>query len=614
MTTLQINRLLYLGPDKKTVDVVFESGLNIICGASESGKSFILDTIDFMLGGGSELRDLPERGGYDRVVMQITLSDGKAFTIQRAAQGGAYLWRTGTHDQLERTDETLKPSHDATKEDNLSTRILSLLGLRRPRLRKDKDMNTVSFTIRNLALLSIVQEDRIIGSLSPVLTANKVNNTIEKSAFKYVLTGVDDSALVAIREAKETQAKLVVNRNALEALIETRQSKLPSTEQLDRLRDQLNRTEQRIASIGEDVAGDERQHMDAGARFRLLDRFVQSVRRRKSEVDGLLQRFVLLDEHYESDLGRLAAIAQSGAIFSALHQAPCPFCGAPPEAQSHESTCDVDPDQIVSAARAEIERIETLRQGLVETKKRLVIENDQLGLRADQATHEQRTASRRSQELAAILRERRRGIGDLDREAQGLRGQLKDADIVVELKTELATMDETIAADEEIKVASTVLSLPPAETTEFAEEIENTLKAWDFPEAGRVAWEETRTDVLIGTRRRGEQGKGLRAITFSAFVLTLMKRCIEKSRPHLGVVVLDSPLLAYWKPEGRADDLRGTKVDECFYRWMQSLPKTSQVIIIENRPLPDWVDSVAHVIHFTKNKSEGRFGLFQPLS
>lgn len=608
--TLQINSLSYLGPDKPPVHIGFNAGLNILCGASESGKSFVVETIDFMLGGGSELRDLPERAGYDRVVMQLSFSDGKDFTVQRAIQGGSYLWRAGKHNQLEKTDEALKPTHSAEKEDNLSSRILGLLGLSGPRLRRDKDMNTVSFTLRHLSLLSIVQEDRIIGNLSPVLTANRVMNTVEKSAFKYVLTGVDDSALVAVREAKESQTRLVVNRNALEALIEARQSKLPSAEQIDQSRERLKQLEQRITSIGDDVTGDEQQHSEASTRVRLLDRFVQTTQRRKSEINGLLQRFVLLDEHYESDLSRLDAIAQSGAIFGALHPGPCPFCGAPPEAQSHDTTCDVDPNQIVSAARAEIERINTLRYGLVETKRRLVIENDQLTQRADRAADEQRVVARRSQELALILRERRRGIGDLDREAHEHRVQLKDADVIMELKAELARMDEVIGADEEIKAASVGLALPPAETTEFAQELETILKEWDFPEAGRVAWEETRTDVLIGNRRRGDQGKGLRAITCSAFLLALMKRCVEKSRPHLGIVVLDSPLLAYWKPEGAADDLRGTRVDECFYKWMQSLPKNSQVIVIENRPLPDWVANVAHVIHFTKNRNEGRFGLF----
>jgi hypothetical protein len=151
---------------------------------------------------------------------------------------------------------------------------------------------------------------------------------------------------------------------------------------------------------------------------------------------------------------------------------------------------------------------------------------------------------RGSQELALILRERRRGIGDLDSEAHEHRVQLKDADVVMELKAELARMDETIGADEEIKAALTGLALPPPKPRSLHKNFETMLKAWDFPEAGRVAWEETRTDVLIGNRRRGDQGKGSRAITCSAFLLALRKRCAEKSRPHLGIVVLVSPLLA----------------------------------------------------------------------
>jgi hypothetical protein len=51
-------------------------------------------------------------------------------------------------------------------------------------------------------------------------------------------------------------------------------------------------------------------------------------------------------------------------------------------------------------------------------------------------------------------------------------------------------------------------------------------------------------DVTIGARQRGDQGKGLRAITCSAFLLALLNRCLSKARPHLGLLVLDSPLLA----------------------------------------------------------------------
>ena len=152
--TLCIDRLLYLGPDKTTVGVELKPGLNVLCGASESGKSFVVETIDFMLGGASDLRDLPERAGYDRVVMQISLSDERAFTIQRALQGGSYLWRAGRHDQLAPTDEVLRPTHDAEKDDNLSVRILSILGLGRPKLRRQKEKKTTCFISCNHATFS----------------------------------------------------------------------------------------------------------------------------------------------------------------------------------------------------------------------------------------------------------------------------------------------------------------------------------------------------------------------------------------------------------------------------------------------------------------------------
>lgn len=610
--SLQINRLAYLGPDKPVAHVNFSSGLNIVCGASETGKSFIVDTIDFMFGGQRELRDLPERVGYDRIVMWIALSNGNKFTVQRSMQGGGYRWRVGHHDDLVSEDEALKPTH-GDRDDNLSRRILGLLDLTDRRLRKDRDASTVSFTICNLAYLSVVDETRIFDTLSPVLTHNKVHNTIEKAAFKLVLTGVDDLALVAVKEARDTQAKLVTNRNALASVIEDRQAKLPSNDEIELTRQRLANLQSRISTIGDDVTEDEQRHAEVGHRFRLLDRFVQSSRRRQSEISGLLQRFDLLDQHYELDLGRLEAIAVSGAVFGALHPGPCPFCGAPPEAQAHESVCDVDPEKIVTAAKAEIERIGALRNGLVETKQRLIAEGDQLKDRSSQAVTEQSRVSRVSQEMATLLRERRRGIGDLDREAQQLRLQLKDADVVAELTAELAMFDGAITAGEQQSGAGASAGLPTAETTEFALELEEILRAWDFPGSDRVAWEDTKTDVIIGSRRRADQGKGLRAITCSAFLLALLKRCLDKARPHLGLLVLDLPLLAYWKPEGEEDNLSGTHVDEYFYRWAGTLPSNSQVIVIENRPLPDWASEVAHVVRFTKNKGSGRYGLFPPI-
>ncbi len=611
---LRVDQLAYHGPDKPAARLTLKAGLNVICGSSDTGKSFVIDTIDFMLGSSTELRQLPERAGYDRVVMHASLTDGKTFTVQRSTEGGAYLWRAGHHDELTKEGDVLKPSHSSEREDNLSRRLLVLLGLDACRLRRDRDFATVSLSLRHLVLLSLVNETRIFETISPVLTQNKVNNTIEKSAFKFFLTGVDDSALVAIREARDSHARSRSSRDALATLVEQRQSKLPTADEIDRRRRQLAQLQQQMADIGQDVAEDERRHKDTVNRSRVLDRFVYVARRRQTEVDGLLQRFALLDEHYESDLGRLEAIRESGAIFQALHPGPCPFCGALPEAQTHLRECEVDPESIIVAAGAEIDRITLLRSGLVETREQLSAEGGQLRERTDRAITDYESAFRHASNLNSVLREKRRGVGDLDREARELRKQLLDADIVASLRTDLEATDQVLAEAEAQISAVPGATIPTAETVSFAQEIEAVLSAWDFPgeHAGaRVAWDAPRTDVIIGNRRRSDQGKGLRAITCAAFLLTLMKRCLEKANPHLGLLALDSPLLAYWKPEGQADDLRGTQVDDCFYRWtIARLPADCQVIIIENRPLPKWLPDQSHVVQFTKNKKVGRYGLF----
>src|SRR5688572_27537690 len=47
--------------------VNFETGFNLIVGASDTGKTFIFDAIDFMLGARDPLRRIPEAAGYESV-------------------------------------------------------------------------------------------------------------------------------------------------------------------------------------------------------------------------------------------------------------------------------------------------------------------------------------------------------------------------------------------------------------------------------------------------------------------------------------------------------------------------------------------------------------------
>lgn len=46
-----IDQLMFTGPERTPVSVQFKSGVNIIWGASNTGKSFVRKSIDYLLGG-----------------------------------------------------------------------------------------------------------------------------------------------------------------------------------------------------------------------------------------------------------------------------------------------------------------------------------------------------------------------------------------------------------------------------------------------------------------------------------------------------------------------------------------------------------------------------------
>lgn len=146
--------------------------------------------------------------------------------------------------------------------------------------------------------------------------------------------------------------------------------------------------------------------------------------------------------------------------------------------------------------------------------------------------------------------------------------------------------------------------------SDFSKKIEEILKEWHFPGEGRVYFDEVERDFVIDGKPRGSRGKGLRAITHAAVTIGLMEYCRDMSLPHPGFVVLDSPLLAYWAPEGKEDDLKGTDLKDKFYDYLVENHSDSQVIIIENEhPSERLAQHVAMTV-FTKNPTQGRYGLF----
>lgn len=604
---IQLDQITFLGPDKERV-VEFAEGVNVICGASDTGKSFLAETIDFMFGG-SSLKEIPERVPYSSANLKFNFGDEENWVVKRSLAGGNFELRPVTPDG-EGTGTKLKQKHAQGQTDNISGFLLDKIGLLNKRILKSKSKaTTVSLSFRNLARLIVIQEGEIQSPHSPFLTRQFTTKTSEMATIKLLLTGVDDSAVVStVDDTPDNARQLALIDEILSDLSseisDMGHEKAELVEQVETLKATIDAHRESMRSVQGEL--DEKVER----RKELFDECV-AFRTRGTEIDELLARFDLLQSHYAIDKERLTAIQESGSLFAHVAQAACPLCGAKPDAQHVEDDCEGDVEAIVAAAKAEIAKIDQL---LIELKQTVADLGEEKILIQSQLVEKQALYRDADAEICArispLVVEARAQFSEVVEKKAEVQAAIDMFDRLEKLQERRqALLDEDQSDTTEAQTLEA--GIPDAAAHAFSMKIEHILLAWNFPGDCRVHFDKERSDFVIDGKPRGSRGKGLRAITHAAITLGLMEYCREQSLPHPGFVVMDSPLLAYFEPEGEDDEtLQGTDLKERFYEYLiQQHSRDSQVIIIENQHPPSQFEGKLKMTVFTRNPAEGRFGL-----
>lgn len=609
---LRLRHLVFLGPNREPALVTFGPGLNVIYGASDTGKSFIVEAIDFTLGGKPPLRDIPERVGFDRVLLGFETLSGESFTIVRSVDGGRFRLYTGLHTdvpgaEVEATE--LADIHSDRSTENLSSFLLGKCGLSGKRVRRNKRGETNSLSFRNIARLLIVTETEITGQRSPLSDGNPTADTPNFATFKLLLTGVDDSALVSGAAATPEEQTREAQAELLDQLIVEYRDRLKEiARQPKELEDQLTRLESSLADQTHQLTATEADYRRLSTKRRELREKVEQAEERSAEIASLLERFDLLGLHYNSDVARLRGIEEAGTLFVALGQSPCPLCGAEPAHHKRDSECDGNVDAVIAAARSEIAKIDLLRAELTETVTTLRREEASIERRLPGIEEQLRGASAEIERaISPKLARMRASYADV----ADKRGEIREALVMLKTLQDVERRRADIDREPDDK-ASAVSDgdLPATVAQGFAQEIESILKQWHFPDADRVYFDNKARDIVIAGKMRTARGKGLRAITHAAFTIGLLQYCQSNATPHPGFAILDSPLLAYRAPEGEEDDLTGTDLNDQFYSSLLGLKGDSQIIIVENTDPPAAVREHPQSTMFSKNPHSGRYGFF----
>ncbi len=618
-----LHRLAFTGPGKELRDLDFSSGLTVIWGGSQAGKSYTAKAIDHMFGSGSALPSMDASGGYDRCWLEIDLPKSGRVTLARSMSKGGYQLFNGTIDNsLHGEDATVLSDSHSSKKGNISSFLLNELGFGDHKIAKDLNGSKAAFTIRHLANYMITEETPMISEKSPTTISDQSGETFNKNVLKFLLTGVDDSSIVEVpdnRELKQANSgKIEIVEEMLKAAMAELSSMYPGVDSLKslELQDQSTKLEATLERFRLDLSGEQTN----------VDSLIRERRHLVSERDDCLDlmedctstigRFELLKTSYASDMKRLVALEIGAEALMAGAKLTCILCGAEPEHQHVEHGFEAV-ETSRTAVEAELRKVKAESAGLLKAIDARVAEQTRL---QRQVTRIDDLVLAKDNEISIAKRAEANTRHNYER-LDTMRKSLHEA---LSVERRIASLNDRLKELSAYRPAprprgSVAVGAGTVVGDELAAAVQEIFHAWRYPGSPRISFNEKTHDILMNGKQRNANGKGVRALLNAAFKIGVMDVCRRRGVPHPGVIVLDSPLLSYRDPitsrhgalSADEEELETANLKFHFYNDLIRRSTEAQFIILENQDPPFTLPEGVREHRFAgEHGTEGRRGLF----
>ncbi|WP_020183294.1 hypothetical protein [Methylotenera sp. 1P/1] len=592
-----LKRLAASGPGKDVAEITFNKDRYLIRGPSDTGKSYIRDCLWYLLGGDKVPKYLPEAEGYDLLTLEIESKDGRSFEFKKALAGGSTAIC-----EIFTSDIGIKSYESVNIDEN--ELLVKLSGSSNKLLLRSKSKKgpVTSGDLRHWFLLSqpnMISEDATSG------TGFSAFQRI--GAFSLILTGNDDSAIQISKSSAEVE-RIKGQLGSAQDALKRAESILPNDITRNDVSEAIERVESTLSSLTEQYQARALQLKELRVSLRVANEDLNKAMIDRDHSASMVERFELLDMKYSSDLGRLVAINEGVGLFQNLSETPCPLCETPLGSQLNPSHLNnKTQQQFRIALLAEVEKIRLLRKGLLishgSEKTRLAGLNKRSkelqNILNDLESREKITLNATKVEFSADPKTLAVRLSELS-------SQLNSFDEIERLKLEI----------ENLKTASIRKKVPlDRNAGESLVMVSNAAKrllnSWGFEEVERVTLDLQACDLIINDRARLSYGAGKRAIFLAALSIALLDHAMTKGHPHLGFIVIDSPLKAYSDPESFEFDSKHLKtVTENFYEWLSTWQGPGQIIIIENEQISSETAKRLHPLQFTRVNGQGRPGFY----
>lgn len=610
---LILKKLILTGDGKQDAVIDFHEGLNVIAGASDTGKSFAFECINFILGSSEVPSCPPEAKGYQTVFIEIKDScQQEVFTLKRDFSKDNYksifICYSAYKDIRQGTFEKLSATHKANK--SLSKKLLDMCDCPYETVIAKKAKGTTqSFTFRSFIPMIMMGELRVTEKHSAIYRINPKgsnSSTAELTSFQTVISGRDYEKKEKEVSPEIIKAKLRGQIEELSHMIDELRTENAGLEAQDKIRDGQDIVE-KIKEINEFIDCKKEEVKKYETEYEQLQSKSGEIRRKIFRLNDNIDKFHLLKKNYLSDMERLEFIFDAHDLTQQLIDVECPICHSHMRVEEAESSNDY-----FIALSSERTKIQIQISELDDTI--LDLQNE---IKEKERSLEDITLKSEliSQELNAILLPI---ISEKVAEVQALLDIQEQVNIVLRNSekvkkyndriSELANKIDNTKADKGNEIE------PVAESylTGLCNEISALLKECNFiAKEEKVEFNNRIHDLEIDGKPKASYGKGARAIINSVFLLGIMNYCLERDLCHPGVVVLDSPLTTYKekdKKNGENDESVGQGIKEKFYKMLADEGTSKQIIIFDNAEPDEEVKGKINYLHFSGEAKIGRKG------
>jgi len=615
MLGFYIKELRVTGVGLEDAVIRLEKGLNVINGPSNTGKSYIFKCIDYMFGA-SKLKVIPESKGYEKIYLEIRnfKCDSPITILRLIGKNDIYYTYTDIEHFNTATHQKLKSQHDANFEDNISKFLLNQIGILDNKVlvtNQEGKKKTLGF--RGIVNLSLVSETDIISEdKSPIFDGVNTNETYSKSVFRYLLTMMDDVLCEKIEKDEIIKAKidakieyinsdigkLLQDEEVIQGQIEN--AKLNEFINIDDYAEQITSIEEKIR---------EKREM-----LKTSTTTQNSLNLQKNKMSVMLEKFYVLKSQYESDLLRITFVQDGNDCLNQIPINHCPLCN---KKVSTETFNEENSNNIIEACNHEEAKTKFHLLELAKTINATILEIDSITSNSNNCEN---NVAILKNEIDNILTNELNPLKDVIASSVNylnLISRLKDIeDRINNKKREITGFDESKKQQRpKLNYDSTV---PQTIYEELCEEIKSTLINWGYKDIKSVAFDVGEQDIVINNSGRKTNGKGFRAFFYAAFSVSLMNYLLLKEHPYTRILVLDSPVTTLKEDEIEKgninkDDMIDSSLQDALFVTLSKEPLNKQIVILENKELPQQIEGKCNHIKFTKGKSKGRYGFF-PLS